>query len=74
MKKYLLFIEWGFLNYTLYKQIRIWEIPEGGLTSNMNECQHELIGHKRKVLHIEWHPTATNVLISAGFDHAVSFS
>lgn len=33
----------------------------------------ELIGHKRKVLHIEWHPTASNVLFSAGYDHLVKF-
>lgn len=41
------------------------------MTSNLNESTVELIGHKRKVLHIEWHPTASNVLISAGFDHLI---
>ena len=51
--------------------IRVWQIPEGGLTSNLTECMVELTGHKRKVLHIEWHPTAENVMISAGFDHLV---
>ncbi|XP_035786507.1 coronin-1C-like isoform X3 [Anopheles albimanus] len=51
--------------------IKIWKIPEGGLTSNLTECSTELVGHKRKVLHIEWHPTAANVLLSAGFDHLV---
>lgn len=52
-------------------QIKLWKIPEGGLTSNLTECSTELVGHKRKVLHIEWHPTASNVLISAGFDHLI---
>ncbi|XP_055610581.1 coronin-1A-like [Uranotaenia lowii] len=51
--------------------IKIWKIPEGGLTSNLSESALELVGHKRKVLHIEWHPTASNVLISAGFDHLI---
>ncbi|XP_065073355.1 coronin-1C-like isoform X2 [Ochlerotatus camptorhynchus] len=51
--------------------IKLWKIPEGGLTSNLTECSTELVGHKRKVLHIEWHPTASNVLISAGFDHLI---
>ncbi|XP_053688153.1 coronin-1A-like [Sabethes cyaneus] len=51
--------------------IKIWKIPEGGLTSNLSECMVELVGHKRKVMHIEWHPTASNVLISAGFDHLI---
>ncbi|KRT82585.1 WD40 domain-containing protein [Oryctes borbonicus] len=31
----------------------------------------ELQGHKRRVAYIEWHPTAENVLFSAGFDHLV---
>lgn len=51
--------------------IKIWKIPEGGLTNNLSECAIELVGHKRKVMHIEWHPTASNVLISAGFDHLI---
>lgn len=32
----------------------------------------ELQGHKRRVAYIEWHPTAENILFSAGFDHLVS--
>lgn len=51
--------------------IKIWKIPEGGLTNNLSEHTLDLIGHKRKVLHIEWHPTVANVLISAGFDHLI---
>lgn len=51
--------------------IKIWNIPEGGLTSNLTEYSLELTGHKRKVTNIEWHPTASNVLISAGFDHLI---
>lgn len=41
------------------------------MTSNLTESVVELTGHKRKILHIEWHPTAKNVLISAGFDHLI---
>lgn len=53
-------------------KIRIWEIPTEGLTSNLNESLVELQGHMRKVLQVEWHPTAHNVLISIGFDQSVS--
>lgn len=53
-------------------KIRIWEIPTEGLTSNLNESLVELQGHMRKVLQVEWHPTANNVLISIGFDQSVS--
>ncbi|XP_031631140.1 coronin-2B-like isoform X2 [Contarinia nasturtii] len=51
--------------------IKIWRIPEEGLTSNLDTYESELLGHRRKVLHIEWHPTANNVIFSAGFDHTV---
>lgn len=53
--------------------IKIWSIPDGGLTSNLSESLMELNGHKRKVMLIEWHPTANDVLISAGFDNLVIF-
>lgn len=51
--------------------IKLWTIPEGGLTSNLSEFSIELTGHKRKVTNIVWHPTAVNVIISAGFDNLV---
>jgi coronin-2 len=54
--------------------IKLWKIPDGGLTTNLTECISELTGHKRKVMHIEWHPTVNNVIISAGFDNLVSSS
>lgn len=31
----------------------------------------DLHGHQRRVGYIEWHPTAENILLSAGFDHKV---
>lgn len=38
---------------------------------NLNDWTVELVGHKRRVAYIEWHPTAENILFSAGFDHLV---
>ncbi|CAD7082397.1 unnamed protein product [Hermetia illucens] len=51
--------------------VKIWEIPNEGLSSNLSEFTVELLAHKRKVLQIEWHPTANNVLFSVGFDHLI---
>jgi len=52
-------------------QIRVWYIPDGGLSSDMGDSLVQLTGHRRKVGIIEWHPTAENILVSAGYDHMV---
>lgn len=52
-------------------QVRIWEIPEGGLKRNMTEALLELHGHSRRVGLVEWHPTTNNILFSAGYDYKV---
>lgn len=49
--------------------IKIWQIPDDGLTENLNDWSVELVGHSKKVCYIEWHPTAENILLSAGADH-----
>lgn len=52
-------------------QVRVWEIPEGGLRRNMMEAVLELYGHSRRVGLIEWHPTSSGILFSAGYDYKV---
>jgi hypothetical protein len=52
-------------------QVRIWEIPEGGLKRNMTVALLELHGHSRRVGLVEWHPTTNNILLSAGYDYKV---
>ncbi|XP_043465467.1 coronin-2B-like isoform X1 [Leptopilina heterotoma] len=51
--------------------VKLWHIPDGGLSRNLTDWIVELQGHKRRVAYIEWHPVAENVLFSAGFDHLV---
>ncbi|XP_008198815.1 coronin-2B isoform X2 [Tribolium castaneum] len=51
--------------------IKLWHIPDGGLSMHLTEWLVELQGHKRRVAYIEWHPCAENILFSAGFDHLV---
>jgi WD40 repeat protein len=51
--------------------VMVWEIPEGGLTENITEPAITLNHHQRRVGIVEWHPTADNVLLSAGFDYQV---
>lgn len=54
--------------------VKLWYIPDGGLTANLTECLVQLTGHKRRVGFVEWHPTADNILASVGFDYTVRFS
>ncbi|XP_017779006.1 PREDICTED: coronin-2B-like, partial [Nicrophorus vespilloides] len=51
--------------------IKLWRIPDDGLSVHLTEWMVELVGHKRRVSYIEWHPTAENIIFSAGFDHLV---
>jgi coronin-1B/1C/6 len=46
--------------------VKIWEIPEGGVTKTLTEATVELQGHQRRVGLVKWHPTAQNILLSAG--------
>lgn len=48
-------------------------IPDEGLQENLNESVVDLLGHQRRVGVLAWHPTAENVLASAGYDYLVSF-
>ncbi len=46
--------------------VKVWQIPEGGLTKNVTDAIVELMHHQRRVGHVKWHPSAHNVLLSAG--------
>ncbi|CAL8310814.1 unnamed protein product [Arctogadus glacialis] len=51
--------------------VMIWEIPEGGLTSPLSEPVVKLEGHSKRVGILSWHPTAHNVLMTAGCDNVL---
>ncbi len=51
--------------------IKLWNIPDGGLKENMNDCKAEVGHHSRKVTHLSFHPTADGVLLSTGMDNSV---
>ncbi|XP_023390009.1 coronin-2A isoform X2 [Pteropus vampyrus] len=51
--------------------IKIWDIPKQLLSRNLTACRKELVGHSRRVGLVEWHPTAANILFSAGYDYKV---
>jgi len=67
--------------------IKIWNIPEerkqfllewtkgkdGGLIGkqNMTDAVVDLHGHQKKVMYVNWHPTAANILLSASADNHI---
>lgn len=51
--------------------IKVWDIPNGGLTKNLTDCVADLVAHQRRVGVLAWHPTAYLVLMSAGSDNKV---
>lgn len=65
------FVEWNCRLSNHSFQVKLWYIPDGGLKTAVTEWLCELVGHSRKVAYLDWHPTAENVLATAGFDHRV---
>uniref|UniRef100_A0A8C6ZAW7 Coronin n=1 Tax=Nothoprocta perdicaria TaxID=30464 RepID=A0A8C6ZAW7_NOTPE len=53
--------------------VKIWDIPKHFLTRNITSPNKELLGHTRRVGLIEWHPTASNILFSSGYDYKVGY-
>lgn len=51
--------------------IKLSMIPDAGLTENLSKAIADLRGHEKKVVQIKWHPTASGILASAGFDACV---
>ncbi|CAL9694768.1 unnamed protein product [Knipowitschia caucasica] len=51
--------------------VKVWQIPDGGLTKPMTEAIVTLEGHSKRVGIIAWHPSAFNILLSAGCDNVI---
>ncbi|VDK19707.1 unnamed protein product [Anisakis simplex] len=45
---------------------KVWLIPPNGLIRTLSEPVVELDGHQKRVNTLAWHPTANNILITAG--------
>lgn len=51
--------------------VKIWSIPEGGLTENVTKAEVTLQGHARKVCGVEFNPVANNILATTAFDYKI---
>lgn len=48
--------------------LKLWMIPDGGLTENLTKFDAELKGHTKKVMLMKWHPTASFTIGSTSLD------
>ncbi|KAL9917706.1 protein coronin isoform 2-T5 [Glossina fuscipes fuscipes] len=51
--------------------VKVWQIPDGGLSRTLTEPVVDLVFHQRRVGLVLWHPSALNVLLTAGSDNQV---
>jgi len=51
--------------------VRVWQIPEGGLTEHLTEPIAALEGHQKKVHIVRYSRTASNIIASASHDQTV---
>lgn len=52
--------------------VKVWQIPDGGLSRTLTEPVVDLVFHQRRVGLVLWHPTAQNVLLTAGSDNMIA--
>ncbi|XP_062539458.1 coronin-7 isoform X4 [Armigeres subalbatus] len=51
--------------------VKIWAIPEEGLTEPTNEPEKELVAHSDKIYIVKYHPLAKNVFLTASYDMTI---
>jgi coronin-1B/1C/6 len=51
--------------------VKVWQIPDGGLSRTLTEPVVDLVYHQRRVGLVLWHPSALNVLLTSGSDNQI---
>lgn len=51
--------------------IKLWIIPDEGITHDVTECDAELRGHSKKIVLAKFHPSSDYTLASCGSDNTV---
>ena len=51
--------------------IKLYQIPEGGLTSNITQEVQNFPGHYKKSIFVNFNPVASDCLLSASFDNTI---
>lgn len=51
--------------------VKVWQIPDHGISRTLTEPVVDLLYHQRRVGLVLWHPSAQNILLTAGSDNQV---
>lgn len=51
--------------------VKLWKVPENGLTEPTNKPEKELAAHSDKIYFIRFHPLAKDVLLTASYDMTI---
>lgn len=51
--------------------VKVWQIPEAGMTTSISTPLSELRGHTKRVTTVRFHPTVGNVVLSSSLDQTV---
>lgn len=51
--------------------VKVWKIPDGGLTENIVEPEVDMVEHEKKITIVRYHPTAKGVLATGSADSTV---
>ena len=51
--------------------VKLWQIPEEGITKDVTKADGELIGHSKKLIFAKFHPSADFVMATSGLDTSV---
>ncbi|XP_055297269.1 coronin-7 isoform X11 [Sitodiplosis mosellana] len=51
--------------------VRLWKVPDNGLTEPTNQPEGELVAHSDKIYFIRFHPLAKDVLLTASYDMTI---
>lgn len=53
--------------------VKIWGIPEGGLTETIDKPLQSLEAHSKKACGVEFNPVANNILATTAFDYKIRY-
>eukprot|EP01121_Diplochlamys_sp_Union-15-3_P016864 TRINITY_DN581_c0_g1_i1.p1 TRINITY_DN581_c0_g1~~TRINITY_DN581_c0_g1_i1.p1 ORF type:complete len:921 (-),score=175.71 TRINITY_DN581_c0_g1_i1:31-2793(-) len=65
------FHDWILVTAGTDSLVKLWRLPEEGLTADVSTPEATLEGHAKKVEAISWHPTAYGLLATASADKSV---